>query len=256
MQPSEIDLSVVIITLNEEATIERCLRSLPSGVEIVVVDSYSTDRTCELAAASGAHVSSHSFQSYGRQKNHACSLASRRWIFSIDADEELDAPLREWLVRFCQNNSATEGEVFRFKRRLVFMGKTMRFGKCTDYPIRLFLRGNSRFVGDIHEKVATQTADVKRVAQGMIYHHSYKDLTDYFIRFNRYTTEIAKNHHASGKRCFVPAHIVRPWFEFFYRYVVLGGFLDGYPGYTYALLSSLYAYTKYSKLLELYKNER
>ena len=256
MQSSEIDLSIVIITLNEEANIDRCLRSLPLGAEIVVVDSFSTDHTCDIAASLGAHVSQHPFQSYGRQKNYACSLATRRWIFSIDADEELDAPLREWLVNFCSQRGSSHGEVFRFRRRLIFMEKIMRFGKCTDYPIRLFLRGNSRFVGDIHEKVATQTAEVKKCIHGTIFHHSYADLSDYFKRFNHYTTEIAKNHHASGKTCFMPAHLLRPWFEFFYRYVVLCGFLDGYPGYTYALLSSLYTYVKYSKLLELYTHEK
>ena len=256
MHSSEIDLSVVIITFNEEANIERCLRSLPLGVETVVVDSYSSDKTCEIAARLGARVFKNPFQSYGRQKNHACSLATRRWIFSIDADEEIDVSLRDWLSSFCQNKVETAGDVFRFRRQLIFMGKTMRFGKCTDYPIRLFLRGNSRFVGDIHEKVATQTADVKKILAGTMYHHSYKNLTDYFARFNVYTTEIAKNHHASGKKCFLPAHIIRPWFEFFYRYILLGGFLDGYPGYTYALLSSLYSYTKYSKLLELQNHEK
>ena len=255
MLSPEIDLSVVIITLNEEATIERCLRSLPAGVEIIVVDSQSSDKTCEIAAANGARVVQHDFRSYGQQKNYACSLATRRWIFSIDADEEIDPSLREWLAGRCGSRTSS-GEIFRFRRRLVFMGKTMKFGKSTDHPIRLFLRGNHQFVGDIHEKVATESAMTPSMGGGVIYHHSYKDLSDYFSRFNRYTTEIARAHYTARKKCFFPAHVFRPWFEFFYRYCVLGGFLDGYPGYTYALVSSLYTYVKYSKLIELYKNDR
>jgi hypothetical protein len=83
-------------------------------------------------------------------------------------------------------------------------------------------------------------------------HHSYDDITAYFTRFNLYTSKIAENHKKQGRR--MPplwAHALRPCFEFLGRYVFRLGFLDGYPGYCYALFSSVYTFVKYAKLKEL-----
>lgn len=243
------NLSVVLITLNEEKRIVACIQSLPRGSELVVLDSGSTDQTVALAKSLGARVETRAFTNHCEQKNAAIALATRPWILSIDADEVMTDELRGEVVRVT-NDLATLEAGFHITRRLVFMGRLMRFGKTSDAPLRLFVRGRGHFESAIHEKVVVTTGKVG-ACKGTLLHYSYDDLTDYFRRFNSYTSSVAENHDAKGKA--MPpllAHVLRPWVEFVTRYILRLGFLDGYPGYTYALLSSLYTYVKYAKLKE------
>ena len=244
------DLSVVIITLNEEKRLPLCLQSLPRGAEIVVLDSGSTDRTREVATRFGAQVETRPFTDYADQKNAAIALASRNWILSIDADELLDETLRNSILDVSRPEAGTQENGFRVRRRLVFMGRTMRFGKTSDRPLRLFRKGRGRFTSPIHEKLVLESGSTGLLA-GRMAHHSYESITDYFHRFNRYTSRVAAYHvERRGPARPGALHVVRPWGEFLKRYVLLLGFLDGYPGYCYALFSSFYAYVKYVKIRE------
>lgn len=252
MHPSPspfLDLSVVIIAFNEETQLPRCLSSLPEGVEIIVLDSMSNDRTQDISLAFGAHVYQRPFSNFAEQKNAAIGYATRKWILAIDADEELSQNLKEKLPSLIQNSNA-EVSAFRLDRRLIFMGQKMRFGKTRDRPLRLFLRGNGTYQGSIHEEYVPHKGKIVFLKDLILWHYSYKDLSDYFMRFNRYTSAIAEQHIANGKNPSFLSHVLRPWLEFFTRYILRLGFLDGYPGYTYALNSSLYAYTKYAKIFE------
>lgn len=241
-----VDLSVIIIAFNEESNLPRCLRSLPAGTEIIVLDSGSSDRTASIAENFGAQVWQRAFTNFAEHKNAALSYAKRRWVLAIDADEELDVNLREAILRQITLN---EADAYRLERRLYFMGRPLRFGKTRDWPIRLFLREKASYQGSIHE-VLQVSGVTKKLRQGLLWHYSYADLSDYFVRFNRYTSAIAEKHILEGKQPHFLAHVVRPGLEFFVRYGLRLGFLDGYPGYTYALISSLYAYIKYAKILE------
>ncbi|MBI2603887.1 MAG: glycosyltransferase family 2 protein [Deltaproteobacteria bacterium] len=243
-----IPLSAIIITLNEEGSLRRCLESLPP-CEIIVVDSGSSDRTLEIAKQWGASVYLRDFDNYAAQKNFAVSKATRPWVLSVDADEVLDETLRTSIKKITgTKHPSCEG--YRVRRSLVFMGRKLRFGKARDEPLRLFRNGSAKFVDEIHEKVNIEGA-VKTLA-GEILHYSYENLDDYFSRFNLYTHKIAWQHYKQKVKVPIFKHIVRPWFEFTYRYFFRLGFLDGFAGYSYALISSLYAFVKYEKLRELY----
>lgn len=251
-----LDLSVVIITCNEEGNLGRCLESLPAGCEIIVLDSGSTDRTEAIAREHGAVFSLRPFEDYSSQKNAAIDLATRHWVLSLDADEELDSKLRTAILDVAGEASGHH-IAFPVKRRLVFQGKLMRFGKTSDAPLRLFRRDKTRFVEPIHERLDVPRAATGPTLAGTLLHHSYASLTDYFSRFNQYTSRIAENHFK--KEAPAPSfliHACRPFIEFLNRYVLRLGFLDGRPGYSYALFSSLYAYVKYDKLIERYGSER
>lgn len=247
MTDSELDISFVLITLNEEKNLPRTLSSIPAGAEVIVVDSGSTDRTVDIAIKHGARVEVRPFSNYAEQKNAAIALATRAWVFSLDADEVLDAGLKTWLRQGSYRDSGMDA--YRVTRRLVFMNRVMRHGRTVDHPIRFFKAGEGRFEGVIHEtlRLASSTPRLGKMA-GALYHYSYQDLTDYFVRFNRYTSLMAEARSPTPLR-FV-AHLFRPWFEFVRRYVIFGGFLDGYPGYVYALVSSLYGFMKYAKAFE------
>lgn len=251
MAPETLDLSVVIITYNEENNITACLSSLPPGCEIILLDSDSTDQTQALARSMGAHIHVRPFSHYAEQKNAAVALATRSWVLSLDADETLSEGLRADLVAFLQSPRAAQNGAYRLRRRLFFMNRIMKYGKTSDRPVRLFRRGHGEFVGKIHEAFTAKDPVQNFSSRGYLLHHSYGDLTDYFVRFNNYTSRIAQNHFEKRRTISFLPHVLRPMAEFVGRYFLRLGFLDGYAGYTYALLSSLYTYVKYAKLIEM-----
>jgi glycosyltransferase involved in cell wall biosynthesis len=245
---NDLNLSVVIIALNEESNLPRCLASLPPKCEIIIQDSGSSDRTVEIAKSYGAFVFQRNFDNYADHKNAAISHATKDWIFSIDADEEVTPELLTDILNISQS-PASQGTVYQVKRQLIFMGRPMQYGRTIDFPARIFPRGAAKFVGAIHEKLVGDLPT--KTLAGTLRHYSYKNLSDYFVRFNNYTSKIAQNHAHKGRRASLVQIILRPWFEFVTRYFIKLGFLDGYPGYVYALLSSFYAFAKYAKLKEI-----
>lgn len=249
-QSDMIPLSVVIITLNEEKRLTECLRSLPKGSEVFVLDSGSTDGTRQIAEEYGAHFRTRPFTNHADQKNAVLAMATRAWVLSVDADEVLSPELTAEIAAIvCSKTVKFEG--YEIKRRLVFMNRRLNFGKSTDWPLRLFRKTAGKFSSEIHERVVIKSGSVGKIKKE-IDHYSYDSLEDYFTRFNWYTNLVAANHLKSGKsKVNFVGHVLRPWVEFISRYVLRGGFLDGYPGYTYALLSSLYTFVKYAKLREL-----
>lgn len=232
----------------------RCLRSLPPGCEIIVLDSNSTDRTEQIALQHGAAFHKRVFTDYADQKNAAVALAKRSWILSIDADEELDGALRDAIcgVVTGTNTGGHAPHAYYLPRRLVFMDQVMRFGKTSDWPLRLVRRGAGKFEGTVHEQIKLPAgARIERLNRGALMHHSYENLTDYFSKFNRYTSQVAARNSSSGRAVPFVSLALRPWGEFVGRYFLRLGFLDGYPGYCYALLSSFYTFVKHAKLREL-----
>jgi len=262
MTDQYLDLSIVIIAFNEEKKIRSCLESLPKGCEIILVDSGSTDKTKEISQEFEVNFQTRKFDDYSQQKNAAINLATRRWVFSIDADELMSPALRKSIEGICGSSKNLEPDrleaeflAYKASRKLVFFGKTMNFGKTKDSPIRLFRKDHCRFEGAIHEKISVAKDKVGTIS-GWLDHKSYDDLDDYFEKFNKYTSQIANSHYKNGKR---PPnfllHMLRPWAEFVSRYFFRLGFIDGKAGYTYAFISSLYTYVKYDKLRELYRKD-
>ena len=258
----ELDLAITIITANEEHDLPRCLASLPTGAEVIVVDSHSHDRTVAIARNYGAKVSVSPFSDYGQQKNKALRLATRNWVFSIDADEEMDAVLRLWLQENFTRTVATPAkskplsgslEGFKIKRQPVFMGKKLRFGKSLQFCLRLFRRATTHFVGAIHEEaVVANPQAVTKLKHGRLYHYSYVDHHDYYTKFNHYTDVFAQQCYQQHRKV-PPLHVLRPLTSFLHLYVFRGGFLDGYPGYCLAIYASLYSFVKYAKLSDRYR---
>lgn len=249
-------LSVLIITLNEEYNLARCLKSLPKCDEIIVLDSGSSDNTLEIAKSFGAQVSYRKFDNYSAQKNTGIERCHGDWVLCLDADEVLDKKLAEEILKIISLDIDKGPVAYRLKRSLVYMGKKLRFGKTTDYPTRLFRRSLGRFEKSIHEELVLSQGRTVYLNQGILLHYSYKNLTEYFYRFNAYTSALAQTNYQKQKKIFWFGHAMRPWAEFFRRYILTLGFLDGWQGYSFALLSSFYAFVKYEKLHEMYLNEK
>ena len=244
-------LSLVIIAFNEADNLPRLLASVPAGVEVIVLDSHSSDGTQKIVTDFGAKLYQRAFDNHAAQKNAAISYATKEWLLSLDADELPSPGLWDEVLRFIDVHPGKD-VALKLRRHLVFLGKDMRFGKTIDAPLRLWPRTKGTFEGTIHEEIVLASGVGVQTSEATLKHYSYRDLSDYFSRFNRYTSRVAQKHLDDGSPCPHPLVIaVRFPFEFMTRYFVRLGFLDGYPGFVYALLSSVYAFVKYAKYIEL-----
>ncbi|WP_300361038.1 glycosyltransferase family 2 protein [Fusobacterium sp.] len=246
-------LSVAMITLNEERILEKTLKSLKDiADEIIIVDSGSTDKTKEIALKYGAKFFQEKWKGYGLQRNSSIDKCTNEWILNIDADEEISEELSRKIKEI--KESETDKEVFEINFSSVCFGKKLKHGGWSNqYHIRLFKKDTGRFnTNEVHEEFLTEKK-VYRLKEE-IYHHSYISLEEYFTKFNRYTTEGAKEYYQRGKKASNFQIIFNPIFKFIRMYIIRLGFLDGIEGLMIASTSALYSMVKYFKLREMYKN--
>ena len=244
-------LSAVIITYNEEYSLGRTLDSLDWCDEIVVMDSGSTDRTLEIARSyPNCRTVSQPFLGYGPQKRRAVEAATHDWVLSIDADEVLDRQLQDSLQAW-RRTGGTEPAGYWVERQLVFMGRKFTRGReSRNRVLRLFDRRRGGFDdAPIHER-ASIAGEPGRV-EGRLLHYSYRDLEEYFDKFNRYTSQMARELHGRGRRPSMPAMILRLPVMFLGYYLLRGNWMNGFPGFVWSLLAANYRTVKYLKLYEL-----
>lgn len=244
-------LSVAIITLNEEASLPRTLDSVAWCDDVVVVDSGSRDRTVEIASARpNCRVIRQDFLGYGRQKRVAVEAAANDWVLSIDADEVLDARLQATLQEWSRQPPG-DRTAYWLTRQLNFMGRTFRHGKeSRDRIIRLFDRTRANFnEAPVHERVVTDGPTGR--LDGRLIHYSYRDLDEYFDKFNRYTSLMAREKFDQGRSVSRAGLIARTPVVFLQYYLLRGNLLNGFPGFVWSLLAAHYKTVKYLKLYEL-----
>jgi glycosyltransferase involved in cell wall biosynthesis len=254
-------LTACIITLNEEAQLADCLRSLDFCDEIIVVDSHSTDRTREIAASFGARVIERDWPGYRSQKQFAVDAAMHDWVVSLDADERLSEGLREEIVRLrnapaaiAAEGAATSGVVgYRMPRMTRYFGEWIRHGDWyPDRLLRVFDRRHCRFGGEeVHEKVVPQ-GKVGSLRHPIL-HDSYEGLDDQLAKLQRYARMWAEARHAKGKRASLVEIFFNPFWRFFRAYVLRLGLLDGWRGLCIALIEANYVRQKYLRLWMLGK---
>jgi glycosyltransferase involved in cell wall biosynthesis len=241
-------LSVIIIAKNEERDLPACLDGLRGlADEIVLVDGCSTDRTREIGSSAGARVFTRAWEGYGPQKQFALEQAKGDWVLNVDADERVTPFLAAEIRSLLEGNPAAAGYEIPF--HLFFLGRRLRFGRgAREVHLRLFRREKARYPArPVHEAVEVE-GPVGRLT-GVVEHHSYRDFSEYLRKCDEYTALLAAKKRAAGMRFSAWMNFRLPW-EFFVRYVVRGGFLDGNAGFTYAVLSAVYAWLKGARLLE------
>jgi glycosyltransferase involved in cell wall biosynthesis len=243
-------LSAIVIAMNNEHTIQRCIESLRWADQIVVVDSGSTDRTPEICRELGAkvHVTS-DWPGHGPQKNRALDLATGDWVVSIDSDEWVTPELREEIVRTLKAVGAHRG--YAIPRRSTFCGREMRHsGWWPDYVLRLFRRDSGRFTDDhTHERLVVDGAVARLRAP--IMHEAITDLDQMLGKMNAYSTASARMKLAQGKRGSVIAAVAHGLWAFFRTYVLRLGCLDGREGFLLAVANAEGSYYRYVKLMML-----
>ncbi|HVJ66247.1 MAG TPA: glycosyltransferase family 2 protein [Bdellovibrionota bacterium] len=251
---SSAKISALIITYNEEKNIARCLDALVGlADEIVVVDSYSTDRTPEICRAyPKVRFLQNPFAGHIEQKNFALDQATGDYQLSLDADEVLSPELQRSIA---QAKAAGFGaEAYRFNRRTHYVDRWIKHcGWYPDTKLRLVRRGTARWGGqNPHDKLIPKNPRARTVwLHGDLLHYSYASIAEHVQQTNKFTSIAAEALHRQGKRSCTWKIFTRPLLQFVRDYFFKLGFLDGKYGFVICYINGLSALLKYAKLKEL-----
>ncbi len=244
-------ISACITAGNEERNIRRCLESVKWADEIVVVDSFSTDRTCEICREYTDNVHRHEWLGYIGQKNLIKDIAEGPWILFIDADEEISDALRQNIKEEFSTNQCNEFAGYEFPRKVYHLGRWINHGDWyPDIKLRLFRKDRGHCGGrEPHDRI-TIDGPVKRL-EGDLLHYSYRNLSDQVASIDNFTSITAQGWEEDGKLFHMHMLLSRPILRFLRCYLLKRGFLDGMPGLIIAVNTAFAVFTKYAKLWEL-----
>jgi len=243
-------ISACITAGNEEDKIRRCIESLGWCDEIVVVDSFSTDRTVDICKEYTDRVYQHEWLGYIGQKNLIREMAQYPWVLFLDADEEVSPELRdEILAEFEKGPGPIMG--YQFPRQVYYLGKWIRHGEWyPDIKLRLFRKDHGRSEGQEPHDHVVVNGPVKTL-KGHLRHYTYDDMRDHIETVNRFSTITAQEKSLQGKRFRWIDVIFRPPLRFIKAYFLRRGFMDGAPGFIIAIVSAFGVFVKYAKMWEL-----
>lgn len=246
-------LTVIITCKNEEHNIEAALKSIQWADEIIVVDSFSTDKTVEIAKKYTDKVWQHEYHSPARQKNWAIPQANNEWILLLDADEQATPELKTEVLSII--NQPTDFVGYWIPRRNFFMGQEVKYsGWQNDAVIRLFKRDDCRYDDvQVHEEIET-TGKIGRLNEKLL-HYTYKDLGHYLEKIRRYTDWSAQDYKAKTPKVRFFHLVIKPLFRFFKHYILKSGFRDGKVGLIISMLSAWTVFLRYVKLYQGEKNQ-
>ena len=249
-------ISVVIICLNEEKNIGRCVDSVKEiADEIILLDSHSTDQTVAIAESKGAVVIQEAFKGYIQQKNRAVELASHHYVLSLDADEALDPQLIHAIAQAKQHLTSP---AYRMNRLSNYCGQFIRHGSWyPDAKIRLFDRRVAQWGGtNPHDKIVLAPDLKVEHLRGNILHYSYDTIAEHVTQNNKFSTLAAESLFAKGKRTNLFKVLVNPLWAFFQSYLLRAGFLDGLFGLVIAIQIAHMTFLKHLKLYLLDKSAK
>lgn len=246
-------LTAIIPTKNEIAHIEAVIESVSFADEVIVVDSYSTDGTYELALQKASRVLQRPFDYHAAQKNWAIPQASHDWILLVDADERVTPELKNEIISILKKPDI-KFHAFWIGRLNHFMGQRVHYsGWRNDAVIRLFRKDTCKYENIfVHEEIKCDYPIGKLSSK--LWHNTYKSLDQYLSKMNAYATQQAKVYdHKTGK--ITAYHIVlKPFWGFFKHYVVQSGFRDGFVGFTIGYIQAYVIFMRYVKLWLLRNN--
>lgn len=247
-------LSVVIITFNEEKNIARCIQSVQQVAdEIVVLDSFSKDKTKEICLSLGVNFFEHVFDGHIQQKNRAITYAKNNHVLSLDADEALDETLIKSILAVKQNFSC---DGYYMNRLTNYCGNWVKH--CNWYPdkkLRLWDSTKGHWTGtNPHDKYELFEGDKKAGhLKGDILHYSINSIADHYKQVEYFTTIASKAYFSKGKKAPFYKLVINPIAKFIDHYILHLGFLDGKTGFLVSKISAYATYLKYKKLRMLYK---
>ncbi|HSK12295.1 MAG TPA: glycosyltransferase family 2 protein [Phnomibacter sp.] len=249
-------LSAVIITLNEERNIEECLQSVQDVVdEIVVVDSYSTDRTEAICLKYGARFIQNKWEGIVAQRNFAQAQATHPVLLNLDADERLSPELAMSILVEKQKGFPMKG--YTMNRFNNYCGKWIGHGDYyPDRKLRLYHKDAGRVQGaNPHEWVQLDQKYPTKKLDGDILHYSFRTFSEHIAQMNKFSSEAARTLYERGRKPSAIKPLLSAFWAFVGGYFFRFGFLDGVYGYVIARNNAMYAFFKYAKLNELHKGK-
>ncbi len=250
-----IPVSVYMITFNNDRTVELALKSVADWAdEVVVVDSFSTDQTVEIARRYATRVEQREWPGFREQYQYASDLCTNDWRLFIDADEEISetlaAQIKAELARNAARPDAERIDGYHGHRRTFYLGRwIMHGGWIPDHEIRLYHKDRGSWQGDLHAalQVEGRVADLV----GYYYHYTYANISEQLQTIDKYSKTASEDMQRNGKR-FSWFHLfANPMFRFIRDYFFKGGFLDGMPGFIVAANTMFYVFVKHAKLWEM-----
>jgi glycosyltransferase involved in cell wall biosynthesis len=251
-----IKISAVIITLNEEKNIERCLKSLLGVVdEIVVMDSGSTDQTEEICNQFDVRFIKQDWLGYGAQKNLANSLTQHDYILSLDADEALSEELKQSILKAKTQHTV---DAYTMNRCTHYGDRWIKHsGWYPDRKLRLWKKEKANWsLEKVHERVIIASDTVVRHLKGDILHYTYDSIEEHIATNNKYAIYVAEEYFKDGRKVSFWMIFFAPAWTFIRDYFFKLGILDGYYGYVICRVSANYTFLKYAKLQELYQHTK
>lgn len=242
-------LTAIIPTYNEEAYIEAALKSVRFADQIIVVDSYSTDKTEEIARKYATVFLQRTFDTFSSQKNHAITHATCDWILFVDADERITYPLQVEIKRAMQTAKYV-GYKLSFPH--FYMNRFLTHHSSD--VLRLVKREGTRYEGLVHEKLNIKGSI--NTLKNPVLHFTYKGLDHYIEKRESYAWLQAAQLQKKGKKVTLLLLFFKPLWRFFSSYILKGGFKDGIPGLSISSINAYGVFSRYVKLALLQKGMR
>ncbi|KFF08562.1 glycosyltransferase family 2 protein [Chryseobacterium luteum] len=247
-------LSVCYIVLNGESIIDKSISSIYEiADEIIVVDSFSTDKTKEICSGfPKVKFIQKKFHGFGCQKNYTLTEASGEWILFLDSDEVPDKTAVNAIKEILESPNPSHN-VYEIHFNNILLKKTIKYGGWGNvWRERFFKKGHGKYTDDlVHECFITQ--DRKGKLPGNIDHYTYKSIAHHIEKINKYTQLMAEKKFSSGKSVSVLKIIFSPFYDFMKTYFLKFGFLDGVAGFYISITGAFYTFLKYIKINELRK---
>jgi glycosyltransferase involved in cell wall biosynthesis len=244
-------ISVLIITLNEEANIKSFLEDIDFADEIIVIDSFSTDKTVAIAQSfDKVKVIQNEFTNFTAQRNFALNQATYSWILFMDADERLTTNLKSEIITTV--NSPNPASAYLFYRTFIFKKGKLHFsGWQTDKIYRLFNKNKCNYTEErlVHEKLNVD--GVVGTLKNKLIHFSYTDFNSYKNKMRSYGILKAKEKKIKGLKPTLLMTVVHPLYTFLYQYIIRLGILDGRKGIIICYLNSYSVYVRYKELKKI-----
>jgi len=249
-------ISGLIITLNEELHIQSVIENLSFVDEIIIVDSFSSDKTESIAMRyPKVKFFKKTFENYTTQRNFALDLASHQWVLFLDADERIPDELQSEILETV--NSESTADAYYFYRKFFYKNKPLHFsGWQTDKNIRLFKKDKARYVPDrlVHEILKVDGR--KAILKNKLIHYSYASFENYKSKMIYYAKLKAQELFQKNIKPNFFHFYIKPAYKFFYTYFIRLGILDGKKGLVICYLNALSVYSRYPELKKLYQNQK
>ena len=251
---NNVKISACVMTFNSEDLIEDCLKNIKWADEIIVVDSFSTDKTVEICRKYTNKVYQRKWPGFKDQSNYTMSLAKYKWILFMDADERLTPELYNEIQSYLNDNSNI-WDGFYLPRRTFYLGRWINHGDWYPaYDLRLYKKSKGKWIREPHARIELNGKE-KYLKNDML-HYTYRNLSHQIDTIDNYTSMSAAELKKNGAK-FILLHLLfRPLFRFIRGYFFKCGFLDGVPGLISALTTSFYVFMKYAKLWEMRIKDR